>query len=160
KILITGDHLAGQPAPDTRSPRRPIWTSHRTHHFGSSGDPHQCFSIFGRLCQGRPPAPAPSRHRYGRARADQQLLPSHLRPELTFAGRQPVPDHIAETMNVEPAAEVVSRRRGLRDKQTGRVEELGASYLPVATRAAPTSNNPRWYQALFLYEEELSGRHY
>src|SRR5947208_12834106 len=32
-----------------------------------------------------------SRDRYGRARKDQQLLTSHLRHDIVFAGRAPVP---------------------------------------------------------------------
>ena len=32
-----------------------------------------------------------SRHRYGRARSDKQLLTSHLRHEIVSAGREPTP---------------------------------------------------------------------
>jgi GntR family transcriptional regulator len=102
-----------------------------------------------------------SRHRYGRARKDQQLLTSHLRHEIVFAGRQPAPDYIAEVMNIAPGTEVVVRRRILRDKQTDRVEELGASYLPTAI-AAGTFLEQRDVvpKALFLCVEELSGQRY
>jgi DNA-binding GntR family transcriptional regulator len=102
-----------------------------------------------------------SRHRYGRARSDKQLLTSHLRHEITFAGRQPVPSHIAEVMGLEPGDEVVARHRVLHDKQTDRVEELGASYIPVSI-AAGTFLEERQVvpKALFLCIEDLSGKQY
>src|SRR5215217_1972279 len=56
-----------------------------------------------------------SRHRYGRARSDKQLLTSHLRHEIVFAGTAPVPAYIAECMQIEPESPVVIRRRLLRD---------------------------------------------
>jgi len=102
-----------------------------------------------------------SRHRYGRARSDKELLTSHLRHEITFAGRQPVPHHIAQAMNIDAGTEVVARRRVLHDKQTDRVEELGASYLPTAVAAGTYLEEPRVVpMALFLCVEELTGRRY
>jgi DNA-binding GntR family transcriptional regulator len=102
-----------------------------------------------------------SRHRYGRARLDKQLLTSHLRHEITFAGRQPVPAHIAEVMDLEPGHEVVVRRRVLHDKQTERVEELGASYIPAEFAADTFLEEDRVVpKALFLCIEDLSGKQY
>ena len=41
-----------------------------------------------------------SRHRYGRARGDEKLLTADMRHEITFAGRGPAPQHLAEAMDV------------------------------------------------------------
>jgi GntR family transcriptional regulator len=102
-----------------------------------------------------------SRHRYGRARSDKQLLTTHLRHEITFAGRQPVPSHIAEAMDVEPNTEVVVRRRLLHDKQTDHVEEIGASYIPVVIAAGTFLEEMHVVpKALFLCVEDLSGKQY
>jgi GntR family transcriptional regulator len=102
-----------------------------------------------------------SRHRYGRARADRQLLTSHLRHEIAFAGQQPVPAHIAEVMRVEPGTHVVVRRRVLHDKQTDRVEELGATYLPVDVAGGSFLEEPAVVpKALFLCVEDLTGKRY
>ncbi len=102
-----------------------------------------------------------SRHRYGRARSDKQLLTSHFRHEITFAGRTPVPDHIAEVMGVEPGTEVVARRRILHDKETGRAEEIGASYVPVDIAGGSFLEEPTVVpKALFLCVEDLSGKQY
>jgi len=43
-----------------------------------------------------------SRKRYGRARADEQLLTSHLAHHIVFAGRATVPEHIAAVTDFEP----------------------------------------------------------
>ena len=75
-----------------------------------------------------------SRKRYGRARADEQLLTSHLAHQIIFAGPGTVPEHIAAVTDYEPGDQVVIRRRLLRDKETGRPEELGASYVPAVDR--------------------------
>jgi DNA-binding GntR family transcriptional regulator len=102
-----------------------------------------------------------SRHRYGRARSDKQLLTSHLRHEITFAGRQPAPTHFAEAMEVEPDTEVVVWRRLLHDKQTDRVEEIGASYMPVEIAAGTFLEDIQVVpKALFLYVEDLCGKQY
>jgi GntR family transcriptional regulator len=102
-----------------------------------------------------------SRSRYGRARADQQLLTSHLRHEITFAGRQQVPAHIAEVMRVDPGTEVVVRRRNLHDRQTDRIEELGASYIPVEIAGGTYLEQPQVVpKALFLCLEDLAGKRY
>jgi GntR family transcriptional regulator len=101
-----------------------------------------------------------SRKRYGRARADRQLLTSHLAHQIIFAGRGSVPEHIAAVTDFEPGDRVVIRRRLLRDRKTGRPEELGASYVP-ASIAAKTylEKSDVVPKALFLCVEELSGRH-
>lgn len=102
-----------------------------------------------------------SRHRYGRARADQQLLTADLRHDITFAGRTPAPAHIAEAFGIAPGDEVVVRRRTLYDKDTGRPEELGASYLPMPIAGGTYLEKPAVVpKALFLCVEELSGKRY
>ena len=102
-----------------------------------------------------------SRKRYGRARADQQLLTSHLDHQIIYAGQGTVPEHIAAVTDFEPGDQVVIRRRLLREKGTGRPEELGASYIPASIAAGTylekTDVVPK---ALFLCVEELSGRRY
>lgn len=102
-----------------------------------------------------------SRDRYGRARQDQQLLTSHLRHEIVFAGRVPVPAHIAEVLGVEPDTEVVVRRRHLSDWETGKPEEIGASYLLAEIAAGTFLEEPTVTpKGLFLCVEELSGKRY
>lgn len=102
-----------------------------------------------------------SRNRYGRARADSKLLTSDLRHEITFAGRMPVPDHIAEVMDVPKGTEVVARKRTLYDKETGRPEEVGASYLPVEIAGGSFLEHPTVVpKALFLCMEDLAGKKY
>lgn len=102
-----------------------------------------------------------SRGRYGRARGDRQLLTDQLRHEIVFAGRAEVPDHIAEVMGVDRGTEVVVRRRHLFDRNTGRPEEIGASYLPVSVAGGTYLEEPDVVtKALFLCVEELTGRHY
>jgi DNA-binding GntR family transcriptional regulator len=102
-----------------------------------------------------------SRQRYGRARADQLLLTSHLRHEIVFAGRGPVPAHIAEQMGLTPGEEVVIRRRHLFDRDTGKPEEVGVSYLPVKFAAGTYLEDPAVVpKALFLCVEDLSGTRY
>jgi GntR family transcriptional regulator len=102
-----------------------------------------------------------SRRRYPRARVDRQLLTSHLRHQIVEAGRAPAPDHVARAMGISPGSEVVLRRRHLFNKETGKPEELGASYLPVSI-AGGTFLEQRDVtpQALFLCMEELSGKRY
>jgi GntR family transcriptional regulator len=101
-----------------------------------------------------------SRHRYGRARADHQLLTSHLRHEIVSAMPEPVPPHIAAAFPGD-APEVIVRRRTLRNPETGRTEEIGASYIPATIAAgtylAKTAVVPK---ALFLCLEDLSGQRY
>jgi DNA-binding GntR family transcriptional regulator len=102
-----------------------------------------------------------SRSRYGRARADQQLLTSHLEHRIVFAGRAPSPAHIAEVMDVEPGTDVVVRRRHLYDKTTGRAEEIGASYVPLDIAGGTFLEDPTVVpKALFLCVEDLSGKTY
>lgn len=102
-----------------------------------------------------------SRDRYGRARKDQKLLNSDLRHEITFAGRSPAPNHIAELMTIPQGSEVVMRQRVLFDKKTGRPEEIGASYLPATFAASTFLEEPTVVpKALFLCVEDLSGKQY
>ncbi|OLB74014.1 MAG: hypothetical protein AUI14_24775 [Actinobacteria bacterium 13_2_20CM_2_71_6] len=102
-----------------------------------------------------------SRDRYGRARKDQQLLTSHLRHDIVFAGRARVPAEIALVMDVQPDTEVVVRRRRLYDKETGRPEEIGASYLPIEIAGGTFLEEPTVVpKGLFLCVEELSGKRY
>lgn len=102
-----------------------------------------------------------SRNRYGRARGDQKLLTSDFRHEIVFAGKAPVPNHIAEAMGIEAGSEVVIRRRHLFDKNTGTLEEIGASYIPAEFAAGTYLETldvvPK---ALFLCVEDLSGMVY
>lgn len=101
-----------------------------------------------------------SRHRYGRARSDKQLLTSHLHHDIVSAGREPTPAHIAEVMP-EPPAEIIARRRVLSDPDTGQVEEIGASYVPVEFGAGTFIEEPKVVpKALFLCVEDLSGKTY
>jgi DNA-binding GntR family transcriptional regulator len=101
-----------------------------------------------------------SRHRYGRARSDKQLLTSHLRHEIVSAGREPTPPHIAEVMP-EPPDEIVVRRRVLADPENGRVEEIGASYVPIEIAGGTFLEEPRVVpKALFLCVEDLAGKTY
>ncbi len=102
-----------------------------------------------------------SRDRYGRARKDQKLLTADLRHEITFAGRSPAPDYIAELMMVPRGTEVVIRRRLLFDKATGRPEEIGASYLPADIAGGTFLEEPTVVpKALFLCMEELAQKRY
>jgi len=102
-----------------------------------------------------------SRHRYGRARADRKLLTAHLRHEITFAGRERVPEHIALAADLEPDTEVVVRRRVLYEKETDQPQEVGASYIPEAIAADTYLEQPRVVpQALFLCVEELANKTY
>jgi GntR family transcriptional regulator len=102
-----------------------------------------------------------SRSRYGRARDDQQLLTADLEHRIVFAGRQHASAGIAEAMGIESGTEVVARRRHLHDKESGRLEEIGASYVPVdfagGTFLESTDVVPK---ALFLCVEDLSGKRY
>jgi GntR family transcriptional regulator len=102
-----------------------------------------------------------SRHRYGRARSDRQLLTSQFRHDIVFAGQEPAPDYVAEIMSIEPSTPVVVRRRVLHDKQTDRVEEIGASYIPTEFSAGTFLEKPQVVpKALFLCVEDLSGKRY
>lgn len=98
-----------------------------------------------------------SRRRYGRARADEQLLTSGLDHEIISAEREAPPEDVAEHIGTNP---VVVRRRRLRDTG-GRVVELGASYVPVdiagGTFLEELTVVPK---ALFLCVEDLSGKRY
>ncbi|MBA3339059.1 MAG: UTRA domain-containing protein [Geodermatophilaceae bacterium] len=77
------------------------------------------------------------------------------------AGRGPAPTHVAEAIGEEPGTEIVIRRRQLSDPQTGKSEEIGASYLPVGFAADTFLDNRAVVpKALFLCVEELSGKQY
>jgi GntR family transcriptional regulator len=102
-----------------------------------------------------------SRHRYGAARGRTGLLNAHLRHEITFAGIGPVPDYIAEAMDLPPGSDVVIRRRSLFNRETGQLEELGASYLPMAIAAGTFLAEPGVVpKALFRCVEDITGRRY
>jgi DNA-binding GntR family transcriptional regulator len=101
-----------------------------------------------------------SRGRYGRARADQQLLSSRFRHEITSAGPEEAPAEVAEAFDIKPGERVVVRRRRLTDND-GRLVELGASYLPPDVAAGTfLENRDVVPKALFLCIEDLSGRRY
>jgi GntR family transcriptional regulator len=101
-----------------------------------------------------------SRHRYGRARDDKKLLTSHLRHQILSARRETPPQHISELLD-DPQTPILVRRRLLRDAETNRPEELGASYLPgpyfSGTFLESTDVVPK---ALFLCVEDFSGKRY
>ncbi len=102
-----------------------------------------------------------SRRRYGRARGDQKLLTSHLRHQITFAGRGVVPERITTAAGLDPGTEVVIRRRLLFDKETDKPQEVGASYLPVSFAGGTFLEEPAVVpKALFLCVEELTGKRY
>ena len=103
-----------------------------------------------------------SRHRYGRARADHKLLTSHLAHEILYAGTGTVPGHIAEAApGLSSGDPVVIRRRLLRDPETERPEEIGASYIPASIAAGTyLESSDVVPKALFLCVEELSGKTY
>lgn len=102
-----------------------------------------------------------SRKRYGRARTDQQLLTAHLAHTIVFVGTDTTPDYIADASTLDADSPVVIRRRLLRDKETGRAEELGASYIPASFAAGTYLEAPEVVpKALFLCVEDLSGRRY
>lgn len=101
-----------------------------------------------------------SRHRYGRARSDKQLLTSHLQHEIISAGREPTPAHVADVIPDAPD-EMISRHRILTDPDSGVVEEIGASYVPTNIAAGTYLETPDVVpKALFLCVEELSGQTY
>lgn len=102
-----------------------------------------------------------SRKRYGRARADEKLLTAHLAHQIIFAGTGTPPDYVAGASTLDEDSPVVIRRRLLRDKETGRPEELGASYVPASFAAGTYLEEPGVVpKALFLCVEDLSGRRY
>lgn len=102
-----------------------------------------------------------SRNRYGRARGDQKLLTADLRHDIVSAGIEPAPANVAEAMDIEPGTELVVRRRHLSDKDTGRLEEIGASYIPTdIAKGTYLEDLDVVPKALFLCVEELSGKQY
>jgi DNA-binding GntR family transcriptional regulator len=102
-----------------------------------------------------------SDHRYGPARGRAGLLNARLRHEITFVGRGEAPERIAEAMGIATGGEVVIRRRRLFDRESGRLEELGASYLPVPIAGGTFLERPEAVpQALFRCVEEITGRRY
>ncbi|NBE79884.1 GntR family transcriptional regulator [Micromonospora sp. NEAU-HG-1] len=102
-----------------------------------------------------------SRHRYGRARSDLKLLTAHLRHDIVFAGKAQVQGEIAAAMGVPAGTDVVVRRRHLHDEETGKPEEIGASYIPIDLADGTYLEEPRVVpKALFLCIEELSGKRY
>lgn len=102
-----------------------------------------------------------SRFRYGRARNDHQLLTSHLRHEITEVGRVSPPERIALLAALEPGTQMLVRRRTLFDRETGKPQELGASYLPLSFAEGTLLEAPEVVpKALFLCVEDLSGKRY
>ncbi|HEY9408950.1 MAG TPA: GntR family transcriptional regulator [Jiangellaceae bacterium] len=100
-----------------------------------------------------------SRKRYGRARADEKLLTSHLKHEIVFAGRQEPPAEVAEQLGAGHE-QVVVRRRHLHD-ESGRVVEVGASYIPLDFAGGTYLEKPTVVpKALFLCVEDLAGKKY
>jgi GntR family transcriptional regulator len=83
----------------------------------------------------------------------------------TFAGRGPLPRRLAAVVRNATEAgagqEVVIRRRVLTDPGTGRVEEIGASYLPLEIAGGTFLEQQTVLpMALFLCVEELTGKRY
>jgi DNA-binding GntR family transcriptional regulator len=102
-----------------------------------------------------------SRHRYGAARGRDGLLNIHFRHDIVFAGRGSLPERIAEAMGTQTGEEVVIRRRNLYDRDTDRLEEIGASYLPLDVAADTFLEHPTVVpKALFRCVEEITGRRY
>lgn len=101
-----------------------------------------------------------SRNRYGEARGRDGLLSNAFRHQIIGAGREPVPEHIADAMQLHVGDPVIVRRRHLIDEQGGLVE-IGASYLPAdfvaETYLAVPTVVPK---ALFRCVEEITGRTY
>jgi GntR family transcriptional regulator len=64
-------------------------------------------------------------------------------------------------MGIDPGAALVIRRRVLHNKETDRVEEVGASYVPEDIAGGTFLEEPTVVpKALFLCVEELSGKKY
>src|SRR5262245_1022803 len=64
-------------------------------------------------------------------------------------------------MDAEPGTEVVVRRRCLYDKETGRPEEIGVSYIPLDIARGTLLEEPTVVpKALFLCIEDLTGKRY
>jgi GntR family transcriptional regulator len=64
-------------------------------------------------------------------------------------------------MDVPADTTVVIRRRSLYDKKTGRLEELGASYIPLDIAGDTFLEEPKVVpKALFLCVEDLAGTRY
>lgn len=102
-----------------------------------------------------------SRIRYGRAHEDEQPEASDLERQIVSAGREPAPSYVAEAMSAEPGADVVVRRVHLYDRDSGQLEEIGASYLPVEIAGGTYLEEPDPApKALFLCVEELGGQRY
>lgn len=102
-----------------------------------------------------------SRSRYGRARDDHQLLTSDLEHRIVFAGKAVPGAHIAEAMQIEPGTKVVVRKRHLYDRETGELQEVGASYVAAEFAAGTYLEDYTVVpKALFLCVEDLSGKRF
>jgi GntR family transcriptional regulator len=102
-----------------------------------------------------------TRRTHGPAETDGQLPTSHVRLELSFAGRTAVPSHIAESMGVAEGTEVVTRRGVLYDTDTGRPDEIHSSYIDVAIAGGSYLEQAEATpKAVHLCIEELSGKTY
>jgi GntR family transcriptional regulator len=101
-----------------------------------------------------------SRNRYGVARGRTGLLSNAFRHEITGAGMERVPLHIAGPMDIKEGTRVVVRRRRLYD-DNNQLQEIGASYLPAEFARGTYLERPKVVpKALFLCVEELTGRLY
>ena len=101
-----------------------------------------------------------SRNRYGEARGRTGLLNNRFRHDITGAGVDKVPPHIAGPMGLDDGAKVVVRRRRLYD-EADRLQEIGASYLPADFARGTYLERPKVVpKALFLCVEDLTGRRY
>ena len=95
-----------------------------------------------------------------RGTRQKKLLTSALEHEIVFAGREPVSGRVAAALGADDGTEVVVRRRRLRDPASGRLEEVGASFLPDFAWGTYLEEPNVVPQALFLCMEELSGKTY
>lgn len=101
------------------------------------------------------------RSSYGPSRQDEWPPAVELEQDVVSVRREPAPSYVAEAMGVAPDTEVVVRRAHSYDRNTGQLEEIGASYLPVAIagRTYLEESQPL-ERELFRCVEELSGRRY
>jgi GntR family transcriptional regulator len=117
--------------------------------------------------QGRPPAVSRevkgrrrrlSRKRYGRARVEQARL-TPAPQEITYAGRQPAPQLIADIFRL-PSAELMVTRRRIVYGSRGPVE-LGESWLRLDEFGGTELEEPTLLSpSLFAVAERISGRTY
>ena len=156
-----------QPANDYR-PKRPSQPSTKPA-FPRSDKPWQSCAQrgssesrhgIGTFVQQTPRLQRRSRNRYGQARGRTGLLTNALRHEITSVTKEPVPEHIADAMQLRRGSKVVVRRRRLFD-DANELAEVGASYLPPKIADGTYLAEPKVVpKALFRCVEELTGRTY